>query len=35
MSATETAMSDLERNWSMAGRALEDVDDGLAPLAYE
>jgi len=20
-------MSDLERNWSMAGRALEDVDD--------
>ena len=27
MSATETAMSDLERNWSMAGRALEDVDD--------
>ena len=27
MSATETAMSALGRNWSMVGRALEDVDD--------
>ena len=27
MSATETAMSALERNWGMVDRALEDVDD--------
>ena len=27
MSATETAMSALGRNWSMVGRALEDVGD--------
>ena len=27
MSATEAAMSALERNWSMVDRALEDVDD--------
>ena len=29
MSATETAMSALERNWSMVDRALEDVDDDM------
>ena len=29
MSATETAMSALERNWSMVDRALEDVDDDI------
>ena len=29
MSATETAMSALERNWSMVDRALEDVDDAV------
>ena len=29
MSATETAMSALERNWGMVDRALEDVDDDM------
>ena len=29
MSATETAMTALERNWGMVDRALEDVDDAL------
>ena len=29
MSATETAMSALESNWSMVDRALEDVDDDI------
>ena len=29
MSATETAMSALERNWAMVDRALEDVDDAM------
>ena len=29
MSATETAMSALERNWGMVDRALDDVDDAM------
>ena len=29
MSATETALSALERNWGMVDRALEDVDDAV------
>ena len=29
MSATETAMSALERNWGMVDKALEDVDDAM------
>lgn len=29
MSATETAMSALERNWGMVDKALEDVDDAV------
>ncbi len=29
MSATETGLSALERNWSMVDRALEDVDDAM------
>lgn len=29
MSATETAMTALERNWGMVDRALEDVDDAM------
>ena len=29
MSATETALSALERNWGMVDKALEDVDDAM------
>jgi hypothetical protein len=29
MSATESALTALERNWGMVDRALEDVDDAM------
>ena len=29
MSATETGLTALERNWAMVDRALEDLDDGI------